>query len=279
MSDSALPAETQLPFDSRPLVEVHRLDVIPKEVIALLGWHRGGPDGIAERFDKFDATGAAGSKLPRRLFETAGVSSAATVVIYEQAGRPPTYHAVAFMMTRSGWRQVGEWPLDERPLGLRYFLYTVDSARYPRAQLYLSENRRDRVEARIIQTRPTRRDGPLRKANLSDDEAREIQSIMAPTYPGAILNISGVVTGCPCEEAPSCSDQVWVVPENDLKAGGALLSRSSDRWTIGPIQKWWLDKAHVEADHTLTPNQRAETLDSLWEKFPACMHATTSGGQ
>jgi hypothetical protein len=71
---SALSAETQLPFDSRPLIEVHTLDAIPKEVIALLGWHRGGPDGICERFDKFNTTDAAGSNLPRRRFETAGVS-------------------------------------------------------------------------------------------------------------------------------------------------------------------------------------------------------------
>jgi hypothetical protein len=148
---STLSAETQLPFDSRSLVEVHTLDVIPKEVIALLGWHRGGPDGVAERFDKFNETDTAGSNLPRRLLETAGVSSAAAVVIYEQAGRPPTYHAVAFMMTHSGWSHVGDWTLDERPLGLRYFLYTVDSARYPRAQMYFSEMRRNRVERRIIQ--------------------------------------------------------------------------------------------------------------------------------
>jgi hypothetical protein len=36
LSALAFPAETQLPFDSRPLVEVHTLDAIPKEVIALL---------------------------------------------------------------------------------------------------------------------------------------------------------------------------------------------------------------------------------------------------
>jgi hypothetical protein len=275
---SAFPAETQLPFDSRPLIEVHTLDVIPKEVIALLGWHRGGPDGIAERFDKFNETDAAGSNLPRRLLETAGVNSAAVVVIFEEAGRPPTYHAVAFMMTRTGWRHVGDWTLDERPLGLKYFLYTVDSARYPRAQLYFTEDRRFRVERRIIQTHPTRRDAPLRRANLSDDEAREIQSVMSPIYPGAILNISGVVTGCPCEEGPSCSDQVWVVPENDIKTDGAMLSRISGQWTVGPIQKWWLEKAHLEADPQIVSSKRIEVLDSLWEKFPACAKATPPAG-
>jgi len=275
----AVPAETRLPFDSRPLIEVHTLDAIPKEVIALLGWHGRGPDGIAEPFDKFNATNAAGSNLPRRRFETAGVSSVAAVVIYEQAGHRSTYHAVAFMMTRSGWGHVGEWTFDENPGGLRFFLYLVDSARYPLAQRYLRDHRRYRVEARISRTRPTRRDAPLRRANLTDDEAREIQAVMSPIYPGAILNISGVVTGCPCEEGSSCSDQVWVVPQNELKTDGTLLSRIDSRWTVGPIQKWWLTRMHVEFDNQLTPSQRAEALDSLWEKFPLCAQATTSTGQ
>jgi hypothetical protein len=265
-----------LPFDSRPLVEVHTLDAIPKEVIALLGWHREGPDGIAERFDKYNSTDAAGSNLPRRLLETAGVSSAATIVIYGQAGRPPSYHAAAFMLTRSGWGHVRDWTLDENPRHLQFFLYTVDSARYPLAQTHLRQERRYRVEIRIGQTHPTHRDGPLRKANLSDDEAREIQSVMSPIYPGAILNISGVVTGCPCEEGPSCSDQVWVVPDNEIKTDGALLSRMSDRWTIGPIQKWWLEKAHLEADHHSSSSKRIDALDSLSEKFPACAQATSA---
>ena len=154
-----------------------------------------------------------------------------------------------------------------------------DSARYPLAQYHLSQIRRYSVERRIARTHPTRRDGLLRKANLSDDEVREIQSVMSPIYPGAILNISGVVTGCPCEEGASCSDQVWVVPENELKTDGVSLSRISGRWTVGPIQKWWLDEVHLENDRRLTSSKRAEALDSLWEHFPACAQATTPDGQ
>ena len=268
-------ADTELPFDSRALVEVHTLEAVPKEIIARLGWQRGGPDEMAQRFGKFNATDASGSNLPRRRFQTAGVSSTALVVIYEQGGRPPTYHAVAFMMTPSGWSRLREWTLDEdeRP-DLRYFLYTVDSARYqPYAQMYLRDKRRYRVEVRINQTRPTRRDGPLREINLSDNEVREIESVMSPIYPGLILNISGVVKGCPCEEGSACSDQVWVVPENDVKAPGVSLSRISGHWIVGPIQQWWMDRAQLEADGHWTPAQRYRALDSLWEKFPVCAHA------
>jgi hypothetical protein len=276
VSASALGVDTELPFDSRALVEVHALEAIPKEVIALLGWQQGGPDGIAQRFAKFNATDAAGSDLPRLRFESAGVCTAAVVVIYEQGGRPPTHHAVAFVMTRSGWSRLREWALDENDSSLRSFLYTVDSARYGRAaQFYLRNQRRYRVEERISRTFPTRRDGPLRKVNLSDDEAREIQSVMAPIYPGVILNISGVVKGCPCEEGPSCSDQVWVVPQNDVKTPGVLLSHTSGHWAVGPVQQWWMDRAALEADGSLTPGQRFEALDSLWEKFPACQTTGT----
>jgi hypothetical protein len=267
---SAMAVDTQLPFDSRALVEVHTLEAIPKDVIALLGWQRDGVDGIAQRYDKFNATDAAGSDLPRRHFETAGVSSLAVVVIYQEGGRSTTYHAVAFVLTGAGWSRVRQWTLDE-PLGLRFFLYTMDSARYPRvAQYYLREKRRRRVEGRISRTRPTRRDGPLREVNLSDNEAREIQSVMSQIYPGAILNISGVTKGCPCEEGASCSDQAWVVPQDDVKTPGVLLSRIGGHWTVGAIQQWWMGKAELEADRHLTPEQRFEALDSLWEKFPAC---------
>jgi hypothetical protein len=280
VSASALAADTELPFDSRSLVEVHSLESIPKEVISLMGWHREGPDGITDRYDKFNASGAAGSDLPRRHFEAAGVSSAAVVVIYEQAGRPSTYHALAYMMTRSGWSKAGAWDLGDESTHLRGFLYEVDSARYGlAARLYLEDKRRYRVLTRIGLTRPIRRNGPLRKANLSDDEAREIQSVMSLAYPGVLLNISGVVTGCPCEEGPSCSDQVWVVPKDDVKTPGVLLSRISDRWTVGPIQKWWMDRADLEADTRLTRSQREEALYTFWEKFPKCSQTTAPARQ
>jgi hypothetical protein len=263
-------AGTELSFDSRALVEVHTLDAIPKEVIALLGWDkREGPDGISASYREFNETDAAGSKFPRRYFESAGVCSAGVVVLYEEAGRPPSYHAIAFEMTRTGWSKVREWAFDEN-LDLRSFLYTVDSAHYPQAQYYLRSKRRQRVAARIRETQPGRRDAPLRKTNLSDNEAREIQYVMAQVYPGVILNISGVVEGCPCEEGAFCSDQVWIVPRYDPNISGVSLSRINGHWAVGPIQQWWIDRAKLEADTHLTPNHH-DALDSLWEQFPACV--------
>ena len=276
-STPAFDADTELPFDSRPLVEVHSLEAIPKDLISLLGWHRRGTDGIAERFDKFNVTGAVGSDLPRRRFTTAGVSSTAVMVIYEQAGNPPTFRALGYTMTGSGWRKAGEWDVDEQSTNLRWFLYEVDSARYGRAARYYLESKREfRVLARIERTRPFHRTAPLRKANLSDEEARDIQSVMSQVYPGALLNISGVVTGCYCEEGHSCSDQVWVVPQDDVRTPGVLLSRINDRWVIGPIQQWWLNRAKIEADTTLTRAEREDVLYTQWKTFPECSRPPAS---
>jgi hypothetical protein len=52
---------------------------------------------------------------------------------------------------------------------------------------------------------PARRDGPLRAVDVSDDEVREMQAVALQVQPDSILNISGVVTGCPCEDGPACS--------------------------------------------------------------------------
>jgi hypothetical protein len=62
--------------------------------------------------------------------------------------------------------------------------------------------------ARVHGATPVRRDGPLREADLSDEEAREIQGVAHVVVPDALVNISGVVTGCPCEDGTGCSDQV-----------------------------------------------------------------------
>jgi hypothetical protein len=126
------------------------------------------------------------------------------------------------------------------------------------------------IPDRIRQTQPERRNGPLREANLSDNEVREIQGIAFRVFPGAILNISGVVTGCPCEEGPACADQVWVVARSGGQTGGLQLSRIGGRWAIGVIQQWWLDYQRLRSDRTLAPDKRFDALQAMLDQFPAC---------
>ena len=83
--------------------------------------------------------------------------------------------------------------------------------------------KRMRIENRAHELRPRRRDEPLRYLNISDDEVREIQLMAEKYLPKVLLNISPVVTGCPCEEGPQCTDQVYIVAETR-----AVIERAAD---------------------------------------------------
>jgi len=119
---------------------------------------------------------------------------------------------------------------------------------------------------------PRRRDLPLRYLNISDEEVREVQSAAAEVVPRAIVNISGVVTGCPCEDGEDCKDQVWIVAYRPDKSTGLMLSRIDNRWVIGPVQQWWLRYEKLQANRgtfrTYEAFERAEY--ELIESFPVC---------
>jgi hypothetical protein len=87
---------------------------------------------------------------------------------------------------------------------------------------------------------PRRREGPLRSENISDQEVREIQSVAAGVIPDTLINIGSVVTGCPCEDGPQCTEQVWILGYRPGKIQGILLSRIDNHWAIGAVQQWWL---------------------------------------
>src|ERR1041384_5277939 len=93
---------------------------------------------------------------------------------------------------------------------------------------------------RAFELRPVRRDTPLRYLNLSDEEVREVQRVSAKYLPRDTVNISPVVTGCPCEEGPDCTEQVYVLASKESGTRGLQLSRVRNRWTVGVVQQWWL---------------------------------------
>lgn len=119
--------------------------------------------------------------------------------------------------------------------------------------------------------RPARRDGPLRADNISDEEVREIQTVLGPTVRPEMLNISGVVTGCPCEDGPGCREQVWVVTWHGQRSAGLLLSRIDGRWTLGPVQRWWLQREAIDAHHReVGARAYLKAIEALNAKFPRC---------
>jgi hypothetical protein len=139
---------------------------------------------------------------------------------------------------------------------------------------------RDRIR-QIYRTRPVRLDEPLREENISDEEIREIESVMSEQFPGAIVNIGGVTSGCPCEDSAGCDSQVWVVAHRANRSNGLMLSRIADHWTIGPLQEWWrrYDRlrslmisalANKAVDRFETYREFQEQLIQLQQEFPTC---------
>ena len=133
----------------------------------------------------------------------------------------------------------------------------------------------------IHRSRPRRLDVPLRTENISDEEVREIQAITDRVYPGAIANISGVTEGCPCEEGPQCTSQVWVVAYRKSRYKGLMLSRVDGKWTVGRIQDWWIKYENLRSryrealtDRTVDRREAYKRLRDeqlkLLEKFPIC---------
>ena len=121
------------------------------------------------------------------------------------------------------------------------------------------------IERRIANARPQRRDAPMRAQNILDEEVREIQVSASQVAPKAIVNISAVVTGCPCEDGASCTDQVWILAYRPDRTMGLLLSKIADHWVVGPVQRWFIDYEALLARGYTTDEEIA-----MKERFPVC---------
>lgn len=135
--------------------------------------------------------------------------------------------------------------------------------------------------SRANQLRPRRPTDPLRETNISDNEVRQIEQATRAVFPTAIVNISGVTTGCPCEDGPDCTDQVWVVAWRSEQSHGLKLSLIAGEWVVGPVQRWWLRfedlvQRYDALDPLDTREKRVAAHSlfrermSLLESFPTC---------
>jgi hypothetical protein len=127
------------------------------------------------------------------------------------------------------------------------------------------------VYLRAQEVRPQRRDAPLRELNITDEEVREIQGVTRSYIPDSYVNISSVVTGCPCEEGPGCEDQVYVLADAGSRTVGLQLSRIEKKWKVGEVQKWWLanDRLLAKRD-TMDPIEFHNAMMKLAREFPVC---------
>lgn len=135
-------------------------------------------------------------------------------------------------------------------------------------------DRYEQIHLRTYDLEPRRRDSPLRELNVTDNEIREIEAIARKFLPRAMVNISPVVTDCPCEEGPTCTAQVYVVAQTKDKTRGLQLSRMNDRWGVGLVQQWFSRRDGLVPSNTGNPfldrylDQKA--LNELYEEFPVC---------
>ena len=112
----------------------------------------------------------------------------------------------------------------------------------------------------------------MRYLNLSDNEMREIQDVAQKYLAKTMLNVSPVIEGCPCEEGPMCTDQVYVVTYVSDHAKGLQLSRVKGVWQIGVVQQWWtkydaLRRARGNGLLGVIGVKRSE----LFREFPSCV--------
>jgi hypothetical protein len=127
---------------------------------------------------------------------------------------------------------------------------------------------------RARQVTPGRRDAPLRELNLTDDEVREIQAATRSYLPNAYLNISPVVTGCPCEDGGGCTDQVYVLADAGARSKGLQLSRIRKEWKVGDVQKWWLGYDRLlEVRDSMDRQTYEQAAFKLAREFPVCVAA------
>jgi hypothetical protein len=145
------------------------------------------------------------------------------------------------------------------------------TARFDVAQYMRDREFSNVVLKRAHEVRPRRRDDPLRELNITDEEVREIQRLTRSYIPDAYVNISSVVTGCPCEEGPDCEDQVYVLADAGAKTVGLQLSRLGKSWKVGAVQKWWLayDRLLAQRD-TMDFLEYHSAEVNLAREFPAC---------
>jgi hypothetical protein len=132
-----------------------------------------------------------------------------------------------------------------------------------------------RLRAHLME--PRRRDEPLREANISDYEVREILHVVREHLPKVIVNIGPVVTGCSCEEGRACTEQVFIQANTTTGSVGLLLSRVARRWDISKTQMWWLRWSALQAkQYSMDFLEFREREWQLARDFPACLPEAAS---
>jgi len=192
----------------------------------------------------------------------------------------------------SGWQMRIAWFLLALALATGVLAQSAGSKMTPEMYRQMLEDmqywnaqgtRYDKLRKRARELYPDRRNTPLRDVNISDEEIREVEAITRKYLPRAYVNISPVVTNCPCEEGPMCTAQVYVVAQTAEKTRGLQLSRMKGRWDVGAVQQWWLRREGIVRQNTgdrfLDEYLYEKAVNEMYEEFPACAEPVAPAGQ
>jgi hypothetical protein len=265
------------PPDTSGMTEIRNLSKLPPELAKTLGWHQDDKDRIADLEREPTAT------VPRwvdRWFLLAGMSdNQALVAIEEQRGYSSSsrLHANSYALVGTHWVAGREWILGSRPHNIGELGQLIQS---PQSQVLTAQWQKSLQASNVYRRRAEtayRSPGPLRAVNINDEEIRQIESVVRDVFPGAIVTISGVTQGCPCEDGPACSAQVTTAIYRDNTMRGLALSDINEHWVIGPLQQWYLDAAKLKRTAFSNNAAHAAALQALDDRYPTCAIGPSSG--
>jgi hypothetical protein len=259
------------PTDARGLTPVRNLSKLPAELAILLGWHGDAKDRIAD-FDR--DLGAPVQQRVDSWFVVAGTTDNYALVGIEErlsfVNSSAHFHANSFRLVGSQWIAGAEWILASRPHSVEEMTRMIQSPESQDLTASWQKQQHDYALGRRQAELAYRRPAKLRENNINDEEVRQIEAIVRSVIPGAILNISGVGKGCPCEEGPECTAQVWTVIHSHGVTQPLTLSDIDEHWLIGPVQQWYLDSAQLDRTNFPTYAAYATAREMLLNRFPSC---------
>lgn len=268
-------AETDLPPGLNDLEEVRTLAKLPGELAKVVGWQGRDEDRIAD-LERDSAIAGPGPTSFERWFLLAGLSNNyALIAMEERSGyrSADRIHANGFSLTGSDWVAAGEWVLSSRPHTVGELVQLVRSPESQALTARWQRYQRDRdLQRRISESEPTRYRSPasFREIDINDEEIREIEGVVRELIPGAIVMISGVAKGCPCEDGPACAAQVWIAVHLPKQTRSLELSDINDHWVIGPVQQWFLDSGQLQRSKYSTSAEYAAARQALDDRYPIC---------
>jgi hypothetical protein len=267
-------AEMGPPHDIHGFEEIRHISKLPPELAKALGWQRSDKDRIG---DLEREPGTSSPPLINRWFLLGALSKTYALVAVENRAAYPSFdrfHVNSFTLIGSDWVAGGEWVLGAQPHTVDELAQLLGSqesqAITARWRNWQHERDLDRRIFRSAVNPSYRANTPLRKININDEEVRQIQAVVHELIPGAIVLISGVAEGCPCEDGPDCSAQVWTAIDRSAGIRSLELSDINDHWVIGPVQRWYLESAQLERSKFPTSAEYYAARTTLNNRYPTC---------